>query len=435
MDGLGEVDDLKTPDDHAPIEITQSGTLENPTTITSYGGEVFLDGGESPTGVLIKAHGSVDNILISNLTIRGVVWMHGYGSQGYIHNFVIENCELFGGGDLMNGYRFGSVLFVLGVYDSAIRNNILHDNHDSINDRKNDPVLMEYDAWNLVIENNEIYNGEGPGIRLKDDPNNVTIRYNHVYDCPHYAGIMVGGQVHHGADDNKAYQNIIENSENGIWYEGETDGFQFFNNLLVQNNQCIRFYAVSGVDEGNYADHNFSAWNNICYNSTVYNVDTRWAPGGAASFNYLDHNLYYLNDVWYDRNWQTGSDPYTAGSLNDWQAYSGFDQGSLDADPQFVSSSDYCLQPGSPARTAGIDLQDADGDGNVTEPLTIGAYITGDETIGLLDEEIEYHPADTDEDGVIGKSEIRVYVALWKDGGVSLPGLFSGLGEWKIAWH
>jgi len=42
------------------------------------------------------------------------------------------------------------------------------------------------------------------------------------------------------------------------------------------------------------------------------------------------------------------------------------------------------LSSTSPCRNTGIDRQDYDGDGNATEPINMGAYITGNEIIGPI---------------------------------------------------
>jgi hypothetical protein len=46
------------------------------------------------------------------------------------------------------------------------------------------------------------------------------------------------------------------------------------------------------------------------------------------------------------------------------------------------------LQSSSPCLNAGIDKQDYDGDGDTTERINIGVYITGNEIIGVVGDKI-----------------------------------------------
>ena len=55
------------------------------------------------------------------------------------------------------------------------------------------------------------------------------------------------------------------------------------------------------------------------------------------------------------------------------------DQGFVDA-----AAHDYHLASGSAAADAGRDLGDLDGDQDTSELIPAGAYVTGDEVIGLV---------------------------------------------------
>jgi len=76
-----------------------------------------------------------------------------------------------------------------------------------------------------------------------------------------------------------------------------------------------------------------------------------------------------------------------ATTLNDWQQKTLFDDHSISAAPLFLNPTfhNFHLQSSSPCLNAGIDRQDHDNDGNTTEPINMGAYITGNEIIGLID--------------------------------------------------
>jgi len=58
--------------------------------------------------------------------------------------------------------------------------------------------------------------------------------------------------------------------------------------------------------------------------------------------------------------------------------------GGLVVDPQLVDAAggDYHLGADSPVRALGVDVLDLDGDGDSTDLIPAGAYVTGTESIG-----------------------------------------------------
>jgi len=421
-------------------------------TIRNYpGDEVIIEGylpeGETEVGMVLGASASASSgITISGqkykgLTIKGCVWI-GWNTE----NITLENCDISVCGCKREGDNFHECVRLAGARNAIIRNNSIHDNlHGGSNAPLNRPLIMEYDTTNAIIENNKIYNSVGPCVRLKDDPVNITIRYNHISNCnappgndSHMvSGVSVGGQSHVAAHNNKVYQNIIEDSYSGVSYVGLTENFEFYNNLMVNNQQCIGYISAMDSGFGVTINPHFYVWNNICYNTTEYNIDTRWVNGGVSSFDYLDYNLYSENEVWFDRNYPDTS--YTAYSLTDWQTYSGFELNSIVGDPLFIdfTNRDYKLQSNSPAINSGIDRQDHDSDGDTTENINIGAYITGEECIGLLSDCLSqnnqiYHPADNNpQDGIVSFSEIGDYLDRWLNGEITLDQLLGGINKWR----
>jgi len=49
------------------------------------------------------------------------------------------------------------------------------------------------------------------------------------------------------------------------------------------------------------------------------------------------------------------------------------------------ANGDFRLQAGSPAENLAVDILDLDGDGSTTDFVPAGAFVTGDETVGLID--------------------------------------------------
>ena len=55
------------------------------------------------------------------------------------------------------------------------------------------------------------------------------------------------------------------------------------------------------------------------------------------------------------------------------------------SDPEYVDApaSDYRLKASSPARRSGVDILDLNGNGDTTDSVPIGAFVTGNERIGI----------------------------------------------------
>jgi hypothetical protein len=94
-----------------------------------------------------------------------------------------------------------------------------------------------------------------------------------------------------------------------------------------------------------------------------------------------------VDDVRFDWNFYgiSGEFYQDFASWNSWQSRFGQDANSIyNIDPLFVDASggDFRLQPTSSARDAGRDVLDLDGDGDTTDPINAGAFVTGTEVIG-----------------------------------------------------
>jgi hypothetical protein len=77
---------------------------------------------------------------------------------------------------------------------------------------------------------------------------------------------------------------------------------------------------------------------------------------------------------------QVSSANYT---LANWKSSFGQDANSINSNPNFVSSSDLHLQSSSPARALGRDYLDLNNNGSTSDPIPAGAYVRGDEIIGV----------------------------------------------------
>lgn len=304
-----------------------------------------------------------------------------------------------------------NALRVEGSQHATIRNNHLHGLRQLIDPGANNPqnhaAIMIYNSNYLVIEHNEI-SSSYTCLFPKGGNGDHIIRYNHIHDCN--KSIRVS---YH--DNLSIYSNLIERSAiMGFQPAEEQSGNMFYNNVIVDS--------YSGINNW-FQGTGFTAFNNIFYNVTRP-VNFEGALGNFTS----DYNNYYLYDRFRSEN------PAISGDLEEYKAVTGKDGNSTELDPLFVDQVDYRLQAGSQLRSAGIDWMDHDSDGDTAESVSMGIYITGSETIGVIDygeEETCLGAADADCDGVISAVEMRQYVRLWTTGSIQIADLMEALGLWK----
>jgi len=279
-----------------------------------------------------------------------------------------------------------------GATNVTIQNNRIHDFRTSGVNAANGNGIQTYHSFNLTIENNEIYNN-GSGIFLKANINNPTginvVRYNRVYNV---AGTAIIVHINAAGSGNRIYQNIVTNAAACVklW---QWDADNYPRNTTIANNTChnnsagLSFQGTVPSGAGN------SFYNNIISTSAkaVYSENGTTANASADRFN-AAHNLYYSYSTFAEFLYV----PYT---LATWQGSLGQDTitpTSISANPLFtdISSDNFRLQPGSPALNLGIDVLDLNNNGSRADIIPAGAYISGNEIIGLGELVSGGYPAD-----------------------------------------
>lgn len=358
---------------------TNSGAPGQPITIRAEG-VVYLSSstggpGEPIIGTYDRQHIVWDGFTINEIDVRTtadtgpvVVWQSD--------NVIVQNLNIQGKtinwGDNHNSIRIEYASNVL------VRNNNLHQNRGASN-AFNGSAIMLYDSRDVVIEHNKIYDSQG-GIFVKGayggTPNhNITIRYNWLHDLT--VGISNGIVNDAGRGFGaRIYQNVIERTSSAIsfiGYNGSTPA-----NIDVVNNTIYDsgngFYLKP--DTAGYDDIVFC--NNLVVNGNlgIQGEDIRDVSGTTFS-----HNLYSAVGA-------LARIAYTNYSFSSWR--SSFNQdvtGSMESDPMFSSAAngDYRLRTGSPAIDSGQDVLNLTGNG-INTTINMGAYLTGDEIIGLTTE-------------------------------------------------
>lgn len=304
---------------------------------------------------------------------------------------IVRNCDF-------KGTKFGrhtnnSLIYILRSHYILIENNKLHDNNGYKN---TDPEFKEYavntnavinfNSSNITVRNNDFYNNY-IGIWDKAAEHDDQYYNNHIWGGGYGIYIRVSAGEQGDGTNIKAYQNVIDKCGQGVTVETGHTGYPYaypliYNNTIIGRNDYLNNTGIYLTEHAK----NAQIFNNII---TGYPIQVRYFTGDHTIVSYSNYNNFYSTNTLkqWSLNW-TDSTVYS--SLSSWNSATGFDINSLELLPMFVNSGgskspDYKLSVNSQLNNAGIDRQDYDNDGNTTELINIGAYITGNEVIGYLD--------------------------------------------------
>jgi hypothetical protein len=334
-----------------------------------------------------SACGSVINVsqrsIVDGFTIWGSV-----NISKQADGTIIQNNDLSGGCD---GYdSFPAVIRLTGsagdtppsdwLEDVTIRNNKIHDeqpNSAYSAGSTNDEAIMVYSSKGLIVENNEFYNTTGSAIKLKDQCNQHIVRFNFFHDTAR--GVQGDGQ--NGYSWVKIYNNIFANiiaqaiaTENGA---GGSHDFMIYNNTF--------YNCATDIGYWHAGMHAAQIFNNISYHSSPgqyhQNYDQNW---DGSQYTYLDYNDYYDSSTTY---WRINNVVITS-TLAGWQNFLAGSSAcapdcreghSVDTNPNFLNGSGSLSLAGDFKRS----FYPTNGRSG-SYPSIIGAYITGNEVIGLM---------------------------------------------------
>jgi len=368
--------------------IPNSGTLGNFIIFKAYPGEeVIFDGRGRGCFVLQgKSYIVIDGLKMTSSVIGNYSYLI---LMEHTSNCVIMNSEFYGLKKTTHSNE-GCIVALKGNFFSEnciIKNNYFHDCEV--------PGIRIYKVKNFLIKNNKFVN-LSEGIGGKDSVVNLTIKKNIFINMTYQVFYFPGQDF---SIDIAVTQNIIDHGGRcieigGLGANNPLEGLKIFNNVFYECAPLARIWYVNDYT-GLTPIRNFEFYNNIFYRETPSNLNpsgsfpatlinnNKWGgdPITTQDF-YFDYNCYYhIDDMWF----QNVNKAYY--SLQEWQQDTGFENRSFSSNPMFVNSHfhNFHLQPSSPCLNAGIDRQDYDNDGNTTESINMGAYITGNETIGLID--------------------------------------------------
>lgn len=255
-------------------------------------------------------------------------------------------------------------------------------------------------GWNLVVKNNTVYNNgkindsadfeisvvqsssatKGPVWILN---NNISLaKQGGIQIAEGGGGSVISNNIISGANTSTAYSGGAPSV--GLWSGIRLGGGATIANsgTVIANNTVVNggdyrpdCYGIAVVNTGPV---NFTIKNNLLYENLAGNVYV--ATGVTTTGAIIDNNLYYNSGTpnWY---WKGTTDT----AFSDWKTTSSMDASSIEADPLFISASNFKLQPDSPAVKAGEFVpkvhdqpgcKDAAGLDCNSMAIPIGAYST-----------------------------------------------------------
>ena len=345
----------------------------------------------------------------TNTTIKNCVIMGGSNSAYYYSGIRLNNNE--GGHDSTIIHNNTIKNAYIGIYFSGAYGADSHDGQitDNFIGSYDDTEKIYYCGIftvytdNLLIDGNEIMGSptgssasSACGIRCSVSPN-TNILNNKIHDF-HYLGSYYScyGIYYNGNSDTptKIINNLIYN------ISGAGMNYNIYNSygILINSGSNIDIWNNSIYLSGDVlsaTSSTYSACLAIALNDQINNLDVRnnilqnsqTAPSGNSSMTYLiytlnntynpfstiDFNDYYADGIQPRIGKLMGQDIYT---IAEWQAATGQDLNSLDANPMFVSTNDL-LPQGVEVNNTGIMIPEVttDIDGRLrTDPPDIGAY-------------------------------------------------------------
>ncbi|MEK9154448.1 MAG: fibronectin type III domain-containing protein, partial [Patescibacteria group bacterium] len=344
--------------------------------IKNYNNEyVLIKGGSSKT---IPQYHPNNAIFLAgtNNTIDGISTFGGFVFGG--SDNTLKNCDLSGGWDHQGPWgttdaAWPNVIRLINSRNALIQNCKLHDNAQSAGGSFGNLALVMHEKdENTIFENNKFYNPIRGWVHPKYQSQNGTIQATYRYNefVASASGGFEGAALNYGKII-KIYQNVFRgaSADRYFFYQNmDPLTFQIYNNVFFNVGRPLYSWSTAAL----YA-HNF--FNNIIYNNVNGNYNISF--DGSSFVHYSDYNNFYtpsgITASWW-HNYGT-----RATTLSGWQSYSGLDLNSVNTNPNFINSS------GSFSSSADFKRSSYSSNGRGGSwPSVMGAYITGNECIGLL---------------------------------------------------
>jgi hypothetical protein len=342
------------------LHVQASNTL-----IKNYNSEiVWIKGGASRTSVTSHTNNATDvggtGNTIDGINFYGCAIISGTST-------IFQNCDFSGGWDhqspIGSDAWYDVIRFESGV-NTIVRNSRIHDNynHGTTTAAANKALIMHERDQNTIVENCEFYNAVSIAVYAKYQSTSGTIHATYRYNFFRNAGGIDGPNSYQGKELH-VYQNVFLVA--GGFYRDGLDSLKFkiYNNTFYNANDTYASWTGASA---------WDSFNNIFFANNVamrvINLDgTSWAGGSH------DYNDYYKAGGSFS--WYTNA---TDTSLSGFRSRTGQDSHSVETTPGFLNASGQFNTPSDFKRPS----YPTNGRGG-TWPAVMGAYITGNEVIGV----------------------------------------------------
>ncbi len=336
------------------LNITTSGTVENPITIRSYPREtaVITNNGSEVALWLIQRH----DIIINGLEVRNAA---GHGRLEESTRITIKN-TLFT--QSQSSGTTGSLKFVRSTYN--------HVNNCTFTDSNSDAVVIQDNSDYNIFEGNKFNRAEHSLLSIRcsnynifrnNDFANPNQKAIEIYDCEGIsdAPVRLDSTKHNLFENNRITD--TKASDRDYRYNAIQHGAQY---TIVRKN-VFRNCEGGGVNYQSYSDESLYVYGNRLYNNTFYNNSCYGIIGNSGSSSqYYDNRV--VNNLLYKNTSCNGAPAQV--SINDPDAVI-LDHNVLATDdPGFIDAdaNDFSLTTTSPVLDAGTFITHTNGSGSGT---------------------------------------------------------------------
>jgi len=384
----------------APITIRAVGTvrLSDSTTGDATRGQPLI--GAYTRDYIVWDGFYIDEVEANTKRDTGPVVMNSTTGSQIINSTIIGYTQ-DGWGDNHNGVR------IENATSCVVRNNTISHFYAS-GGNANGSTITSYGSTDILIEHNDLSDTQHGFYGKATDSSPIRgmiIRYNLIRNTEKGLELQA---FDGGGNRTQVYQNVIDGCTiNGISFilpfSTLPRAVDFVNNTI---HDCQWGFRIPSLDEDGHV-HDVRFFNNIvAHGQRNLSFEDYTAYSAEAALNTpsrirLQHNLYFGATAEMAKIDETRAPSFSdyLARLTNQERETGAGRASAYTDPRFVdrNNGDFtlCTGAGTPAATCpgaspalgmGVDVLDLDRDGSTTDAVPAGAYVTGNEIIGLTSE-------------------------------------------------
>ncbi len=292
------------------------------------------------------------------ITIDGVDCVCTYGSDSTLGGILVSGTNTIVKNLTASGHRRHGITLYTGSSNGLIDNATLYDSTST-------SILAVYNSATNTVQNSTLYQTISQSnaflLRIHGSSDDTIVQNNTFYNC---LGGPVVIQIYDAGTTNAIIRkNLFYGTMGSSISAADHTGLEVYDNIFLTSSSSAATILLS-TTTGSHI-----------YNNTFYGTAAQFAVSqtNTSTGTLVKNNIFYTGkyasvgansqtDTVYNYNLYYGGSatPFTwtttAYNFADWKTNSSQDANSLNADPLFVSTSDFHLQLGSPAINAGVDV-------------------------------------------------------------------------------